>query len=117
METINTYLNQSDWRVKENSNGNYSFAGLQGHIANTQMVKWALQNMYFGEIADAHDQAFFHIHDLSHPIIGYCAGWSMEDLITQGFNCGTNFVYSTPPKHFSTLCGQINNFLFTLTGE
>ena len=65
----------------------------------------------------AHDDGFFHIHDLSHALIGYCGGWSTEQLIKEGFNCDTRFVYSKPPHHLSTLFTQMNNFLFTLSME
>lgn len=114
---IDDYIGKLDWRVKENSNANYSFAGLQGHLANTDIVKWALENMYSGEIGMAHDDGFFHIHDLSHALIGYCGGWSTEQLIKEGFNCGPGFVHSGPPHHLHTLLDQMNNFLFTLSME
>lgn len=260
--TINDYISQADWRVKENSQTNYSFSGLQGHISNSVLVEYALENMYTGEIARAHEDALFHIHDISHPLVGYCftgdtlinlwgdhgsyipvtikelaenetyytkgflvasinfegkvcpgyarfpritrrqaelveisltngkkirctpdhqfmlsdmsykeaqdltiddklmtgsediilvngrsvlpytedvydftvegyhnfmlssgvfvhncAGWSMEDLLRKGFSCGPNYIYSNPAKHLDALYGQVNNFIFTLTGE
>lgn len=114
---LEEYINEIDWRVKENSNANYSFAGLQGHLANSEIVDWALKNMYAGEIAMAHDDGFFHIHDLSHAIVGYCCGHSTEDLVKEGFNCGGSFIYSKPPKHLNTFFGQLNNYLFTLSLE
>lgn len=116
-EVIGSYLNQSDWRVKENSNTNYSFAGLQGHLTNIDLTSWALANMYTGEISLAHEDALYHIHDISHPIVGYCAGWGSAMLIKEGFNCGPNFVYSAPPKHLDAWYGQVNNFIFTMSGE
>lgn len=116
-KTIDDYLSQADWRVKENSQTNYSFSGLQGHVSNSVLVDWALKNMYTGEISKAHEDAIYHIHDISHPIVGYCAGWSMEDILMKGFNCGPNYIYSDPAKHLDALYGQINNFIFTLTGE
>lgn len=114
---IDDYIRKQDWRVKENSNANYSFAGLQGHLANTDIVKWSFNNMYSGEIGMAHDDCFFHIHDLSHALIGYCGGWSTEQLIKEGFNCDSRFIYSKPPKHLNTMFNQMNNFLFTLSME
>lgn len=114
---IGDYLSQADWRVRENSQTNYSFSGLQGHVSNSVLVDWALKNMYTGEISKAHEDAMYHIHDISHPIVGYCAGWSMEDLCREGFSCGPTFIYSSPAKHLDALYGQINNFIFTLTGE
>lgn len=116
-KTINEYLSQADWRVKENSQTNYSFSGLQGHVSNSVLVEWALENMYTGEISKAHEDAIYHIHDISHPIVGYCAGWSMEDLLRKGFSCGPDFINSAPAKHLDALYGQLNNFIFTLTGE
>lgn len=117
MKKIDDYLKQADWRVKENSNSNYSFMALQAYISANEMVEWAFENMYKGEIAEAHKQGFIHIHDLSHPIVGYCAGWSLEDLIKEGFNADDLNVYSRPAKHLLTLYKQINNFLFTLANE
>lgn len=73
--------------------------------------------MCAGEIGWAHDDGFFHIHDLSHPNVGYCAGWSTEQLIKEGFNCGTKYEHSSPPHHLRTLCDQIVNFIFTMSGE
>jgi len=116
-KVIEDYISETDWRVKENSNTNYSFAGLQGHLAQTDIAKYALDTMYKGKIAEAHKRCFFHIHDLGNAMIGYCAGWGIEDLIREGFNCDDRFMWSNPPKHFSTACGQINNFIFTLAGE
>lgn len=114
---VEDYLSQADWRVAENSNTRYSFAGLQGHIANEGLSAWALDTIYTGEISRAHADGLYHIHDISHPIVAYCAGWSLEELIREGFNCGTNFVYSEPAKHLDSLYGQLNNFIFTMTGE
>lgn len=117
IKLIDDYISQADWRVKENSNANYSFAGLQAHIADSVLVNWALNKMCAGEIGWAHDDGFFHIHDLSHPNVGYCAGWSTEQLIKEGFNCGTGYEFSSPPHHLRTLCDQIVNFIFTMSGE
>lgn len=117
INNINDYLRRSDWRVTENSNSQFSFAGLQGFAANNDLIEWALTEMYTGEISRAHQDALYHLHDLSHPIVGYCAGWSLEDLIKEGFNCGADFTYSSPAKHLDSLYGQLNNFIFTMTGE
>ena len=116
-KTVEDYLSQADWKVSENSNTRYSFAGLQGHIANEGLSAWALDKVYTGEISKAHEDGLYHIHDISHPIVAYCAGWSLEEIIRDGFNCGPNFVYSEPAKHLDSLYGQLNNFIFTMTGE
>lgn len=116
-KTVEDYLSQADWKVSENSNTRYSFAGLQGHIANEGLSAWALDKVYTGELSKAHEDGLYHIHDISHPIVAYCAGWSLEEIIRDGFNCGPNFVYSEPAKHLDSLYGQLNNFIFTMTGE
>ena len=116
-KVIDEYISEADWRVKENSNTNYSFAGLQGHITQTGIANYALDTMYKGKIAEAHKKCFIHVHDLGHAMIGYCSGWSIEDLIKKGFNCDDRFVWSDPPKHLDSACGQINNFIFTTSGE
>ena len=114
---IKDYINKNDWRVKENSNSNYSYAGLQGHIASTEIAKYTLENVYTKEIAEAHNNCYIHIHDLGNGIIGYCAGWSLMDLITEGFNCNVNFIHSNSTKHLPSILGQMENFLFTLSQE
>jgi len=117
LKLITDYIDENDWRVKENSNTNYSFAGLQGHIASACISDYALNTMYKGKIAEAHKRCFFHLHDLGSAIIGYCTGWGTETLVKEGFNMDNRFVWSNPPKHFNTLLEQINNFIFTLAGE
>lgn len=263
---VSGYISESDWKVKENSNSGYSFAGLQGFISNTALTKWGLENLYTGEVSQAHEDGIYHIHDLSHPLVGYCftgdtkikliggsvkslkelsdsgcndflvyskdsegntvighahnpritrknaelvrvvldnyeeirctpdhpfmlldgsykradelthgyllttynngyrdfydrivpesrkvlfvehlnytedvyditvdnhhnflldagvyvhncSGWSLENIIKEGFNCGSKFIYSTPANHLDALYGQLNNFIFTMTGE
>lgn len=116
-KTVEDYLSQADWKVSENSNTRYSFAGLQGHIANEGLSAWALDKVYTGELSKAHEDGLYHIHDISHPIVAYCAGWSLEEIIRDGFNCGPNLVYSEPAKHLDSLYSQLNNFIFTMTGE
>ena len=117
LKLITDYIDENDWRVKENSNTNYSFAGLQGHIASACISDYALNTMYKGKIAEAHKRCFFHLHDLGSAMIGYCTGWGTETLVKEGFNMDNRFVWSNPPKHFNTLLEQINNFIFTLAGE
>jgi anaerobic ribonucleoside-triphosphate reductase len=114
---IRNYIEKNDWRVKENSNASYSYAGLQGHIAGTEIAKYTLDNIYTKEIADAHRNCFIHLHDLSNGIVGYCAGFSLKDLIIEGFNCDVRFIYSKPAKHLPAILGQMENFLFTLSQE
>lgn len=114
---VDNYLSKADWKVKENSNSGYSFAGLQGFLANEALANYGLTNVYTGEVSSAHEDGIYHIHDLSHPLVGYCSGWSLEEIIKEGFSCGTQFISSTPAKHLRSLYGQLNNFIFTMTGE
>lgn len=117
VKIVDDYIQKNDWRVNENSNTNYSYAGIQGHIAQAGIARYALKTMYKGEIKDAHDKCFIHVHDLGNALCAYCAGWSLEDLLKEGFNCDDRFVHSNPPRHLQAVCGQINNFIFTMAGE
>jgi anaerobic ribonucleoside-triphosphate reductase len=114
---VDDYTSQNTWLTKENANSNYSFSGLQCHIASEVLKKWALNNMYKGQISNAHFDAFIHIHDLGSPTIAYCAGWSVKTIVDNGFKCNSNFVSSDPPSHLSSLLGQMVNFIFTMSGE
>ncbi|RKY69020.1 MAG: ribonucleoside triphosphate reductase [Candidatus Latescibacterota bacterium] len=116
-ETIGDYLNQSDWRVNENSNSDYSLSGLLMHAAGAAIANYTLEEVYPPEIADAHRSGHFHIHDLGMGITGYCAGWSLRQLLLEGFNGVPNKVGSAPPKHLETALGQMVNFLGTLQNE
>lgn len=108
---IKQYLNQADWRVKENSNSTYSFSGLMQHIATTEIAKYTLKEIYPEYIANAHKNADLHIHDLGYGICLYCCGWSLEDLIREGLNGVPGKVQSGPANHLSTLIIQMVNFL------
>lgn len=115
-KTMDGYLKQSDWRVNENSNVNYSLGGLILHNSGTITAHYWLNNIYNKEIADAHKNADIHIHDLS-MFSGYCAGWSLRQLITEGFGGVVNKINSKPAKHLSTLVSQMVNFLGTMQNE
>lgn len=114
--TMDGYLNQSDWRVNENSNVNYSLGGLILHNSGTITANYWLNNIYSKEISDAHKEGDFHIHDLS-MFSGYCAGWSLRQLIKEGFGGVRNKINSKPAKHLSTLVSQMVNFLGTMQNE
>lgn len=116
-KTMEGYLRQSDWRVNENSNMNYSHSGLLMHIAGSVIAHYTLNDIYPVEIADAHKNGDFHIHDLSMGIAGYCAGWSIRQLLEEGFNGVPGKINSKPPKHFGAALWQIINFLGTLQNE
>jgi len=114
--TMDGYLAQSDWRVKENANVNFSLGGLILHNSGTVTANYWLKNIYTAEIAEAHKNCAFHIHDLS-MFSGYCAGWSLRQLIAEGLGGVTDKITSKPAVHLSTLVNQIVNFLGIMQNE
>jgi ribonucleoside-triphosphate reductase (formate) len=114
--TMDGYLFQSDWRVKENANVNFSLGGLILHNSGTVTANYWLKNIYPEEIAEAHKNADFHIHDLS-MFSGYCAGWSLRQLIEDGLGGVPDKITSAPSKHLTTLVSQIVNFLGIMQNE
>ena len=113
---INEYLDQSDWRVKENSTVNFSVGGLiLSNSGNVTSDYW-LSEVYDDEIANAHKNADIHIHDLS-MLTGYCAGWSLKQLIQEGLGGIPGKITSSPAGHLSTLCNQMVNFLGIMQNE
>jgi len=114
--TMDGYLSQADWRVRENSNVNFSLGGLIRHNSGTVTANYWLNHIYSKEIADAHREGDLHIHDLS-MFSGYCAGWSLLQLIKQGLGGVYNKISSRPAKHLSTLSSQMVNFLGVLQNE
>ncbi|WP_338669899.1 ribonucleoside triphosphate reductase [Pseudodesulfovibrio methanolicus] len=114
-DVIDTYLDQADWRVNENANMTHSFQGLMLHLSGTVQARYALEK-YPEEIRLAHEHGYFHIHDLSFGLAGYCAGWSLRDLLLEGFNLEGR-ASAGPARHFDTALGQMNNFLGTLQNE
>ena len=116
-KTISSYLNQSDWKVKENSNESFSFSGLLLYTAGEVMKNYNLNEMYAGPISEAHKKGYIHIHDLSHGVIGYCAGWSLKNLIIWGFGGVPNKVDCKPAKHMNTIVHQMVNYIGCLQME
>ena len=114
--TMDGYLGQSDWRVNENANVNFSLGGLILHNSGAITANYWLNNIYSKEIAEAHKTAAFHIHDLS-MFSGYCAGWSLRQLIQEGLGGVPDKITSTPATHLSTLVNQIVNFLGIMQNE
>ena len=114
-ETIDEYLAKSDWRVSENANMSHSFQGLMLHLSGTVQARYALEK-YPEEVRLAHEHGYFHIHDLSFGLAGYCAGWSLRDLLLEGFNLEGRSC-AGPAKHFDSALGQMVNFLGTLQNE
>lgn len=115
-KTMDGYLGQSDWRVNENANVNFSLGGLILHNSGTITANYWLNNIYSKEIAETHKTAAFHIHDLS-MFSGYCAGWSLRQLIQEGLGGVPDKITSLPASHLSTLVNQIVNFLGILQNE
>ena len=114
---VASYIDMNDWRVNENSNAGYSYASLLNHVSGSVVANYSLTNMYTREIADAHKEGDFHMHDLSCGIVGYCAGWSLRQLLTEGFRGKEGRASASPAKHFDTALGQIVNFMCTLQTE
>ncbi|MBS7655885.1 ribonucleoside triphosphate reductase [Candidatus Bathyarchaeota archaeon] len=114
---VDSYIAQEDWRVKENANATWSFSGLLWHVTGTVMAYYGLNLVYPKEIAKAHTEGDFHLHNLSMSLAGYCAGWSLRQLLHEGFNGVPGKVESSPPKHLRSALGQMVNFIGTLQNE
>ncbi len=115
-KTVDQYLDSIDWRVKENSTVTYSIGGLILSNSGAITANYWLHEIYDQEIADAHRNADIHLHDLS-MLSGYCAGWSLKQLIKEGLGGVRGKITSAPAKHLSTLCNQMVNFLGIMQNE
>ena len=115
-KTVEKYTNNTDWRVKENSTVTYSLGGLILGNSGAVIANYWLSEIYDDEIADAHRNCDIHIHDLS-MLSGYCAGWSLKQLIKEGLGGVPGKITSKPAKHLFTLCNQMVNFLGCLQNE
>ena len=115
-DVVNSYINVTDWRVKENSTVTYSVGGLILSNSGAITANYWLSEVYDEEIANAHRDASIHIHDLS-MLTGYCAGWSLKQLIQEGLGGVPGKITSSPAKHLSTLCNQMVNFLGIMQNE
>ena len=113
---VDDYLRVSDWRVKENSTVTYSVGGLILSNSGAITANYWLSEIYDEEIGDAHRSADLHLHDLS-MLTGYCAGWSLKQLIQEGLGGVTGKITSAPAKHLATLCNQMVNFLGIMQNE
>ncbi len=114
--TITEYLDRSDWRVNANANQGYSLGGMMLNTSGKVVANYWLSQVYPAVAGQAHRNADLHIHDLD-MFAGYCAGWSLKDLLQQGFNGVPGAIAAGPAKHFSSAVGQIVNFLGTLQNE
>ncbi|MDQ8030617.1 MAG: ribonucleoside triphosphate reductase [Bordetella sp.] len=110
------YLDQRDWRVNANANQGYSLGGLILNVAGKVTANYWLSNVFAPEAGQAHRDGDLHIHDLD-MLSGYCAGWSLRQLLVEGFNGIPGKVEATPARHMSAAIGQIVNFLGTLQNE
>ena len=115
VEVIDGYVSEADWRVKENANIGYSIGGLILRSSERMTAEYWL-SIYPKEIADAHKSAAFHIHDLGW-LTGYCAGWSLRELLYEGFNGVPGYLQCDPAKHMATAISHMVNFLGTLQNE
>ena len=115
-DIVDNYLNINDWRVKENSTVTYSVGGLILSNSGAITANYWLSEIYDQEIANAHRNADIHIHDLS-MLTGYCAGWSLKQLIQEGLGGVPGKITSSPATHLSTLCNQMVNFLGIMQNE
>jgi len=114
--SVNEYLSQIDWRVNANANQGYSLGGLILNVSGKVIANYWLNHIYPPEVGAAHRAGDIHIHDLD-MLAGYCAGWSLRSLLTEGFNGVAGKVEAKPPKHLSSAVGQMVNFLGTLQNE
>lgn len=114
--SMEEYLDQRDWRVNANANQGYSLGGLILNVAGKVTANYWLSHVYAPAAGQAHRDGDIHIHDLD-MLSGYCAGWSLRQLLTEGFNGIPGKVEATPPRHMSAAIGQIVNFLGTLQNE
>ena len=115
-DLVDNYLQINDWRVKENSTVSYSVGGLILSNSGAITANYWLSEVYYEEIAEAHRSAAIHLHDLS-MLTGYCAGWSLKQLIQEGLGGVPGKITSSPASHLSTLCNQMVNFLGIMQNE
>lgn len=116
-KTVEGYLSEADWRLRENSNMDLSFSSIFFRLGGGAMARYTLLKVYPEEISKAHVSGDFHIHNLYMGIIGYCAGWAVQDILMEGFSGVPAKTESRPPKHLSTALLQIANFAGTLQNE
>jgi ribonucleoside-triphosphate reductase len=114
--SVNEYLEQQDWRVNANANQGYSLGGLILNVSGKVIANYWLSHVYAPEVGLAHRDGDIHVHDLD-MLAGYCAGWSLRQLLHEGLNGVPGKVEAAPPKHMSSAVGQIVNFLGTLQNE
>ncbi|MDK8791831.1 ribonucleoside triphosphate reductase [Corynebacterium sp. MSK039] len=115
-ETVEEYLHRQDWRINANANQDYSIGGLILNASGKVAANYWLDEIFAPEAGAAHRSGDIHIHDLD-SLTGYCAGWSLRQLLEEGFGGVPGAISSHPPRHLSSACGQAVNFLGTLQNE
>ncbi len=115
--TVKEYLDKATWKVKENSNEQFSFSGLLLYTAGKMISNYVLNYVYTPNIAEAHRKGYFHVHDLTNGVIGYCAGWSLKNLLLKGFGGVPGKVDCKPAKHMGTVVHQMVNYIGCLQME
>lgn len=113
---VDKYIQEIDWKVKENANMAYSLQGLNNYISSIVSSKYWMNRVYTKDIRSAHEGGDFHIHDLQ-LVAAYCCGWDLQDLLRRGFTGVVGKVSCKPAKHFGSALGQMVNFIYTLQGE
>lgn len=116
IDLIESYLNEADWRVRENANTTFSLQAMNNYIAGAAAANYWLNKVYPPEVKEAHMNGDMHVHDLQ-QLSAYCNGWDLQDLLETGFKGVEGRVESTPPKHFRSALGQLVNFMYTLQQE
>ncbi|MDD5606471.1 MAG: ribonucleoside triphosphate reductase [Candidatus Pacebacteria bacterium] len=116
IETVDDYVKELDWQVKENANMTYSLQGLNQYITSKISKKYWLNKIYPKEIREAASNEDMHLHDLD-VLAPYCMGWDLYDILLKGFGGVPSKIESKPPKHFRSVLGQLVNFLYTVQGE
>ncbi|HAI74506.1 MAG TPA: ribonucleoside triphosphate reductase [Candidatus Moranbacteria bacterium] len=113
---VDKYIQEIDWKVKENANMAYSLQGLNNYISSIVSAKYWMNRVYTREIREAHENGDFHIHDLQ-LLAAYCCGWDLQDLLRRGFTGVPGKVACKPAKHLGSILGQMVNFIYTTQGE
>lgn len=116
LDSMDAYLTESDWKVKESANSSYSLQGLNQHISTEVTSQYWLTKLYSERVANAHKDGDIHLHDLGFLSI-YCVGWDLQDLLMTGFKGVAGKSQAAPAKHLRTALGQIVNFFYTMQGE
>lgn len=116
VDLVDKYIQEIDWKVKENANMAYSLQGLNNYIASIVSATYWMNRVYTKEIREAHESGDFHIHDLQ-LVAAYCCGWDLQDLLRRGFTGVPGKVACKPAKHLGSILGQMVNFIYTLQGE